>query len=68
MVDALVEKMEDYNTGARSALSMVETIIGTAKYDILEKMPYYDTVHLHKGIILNGEKPIFENSRVHSCS
>ena len=68
MVDALVEKLEDYNTGARSALSMVETIIGTAEYDILEKMPYYDTVHLHKGIILNGEKPIFENSRAHSCS
>ena len=68
MVDALVEKMEGYNTGARSALSMVETIIGTAEYDILEKMPYYDTVHLHKGIIVNGEKPIFENSHARSCS
>lgn len=61
VLDMLVEKIMRQNLGVRSAVNVLNEMLGSYSFDML--MNDYDTIRIHSGMICNDEPPIFEKKR-----
>ena len=53
LVEEILDRMEEHDMGARGAAAMLETLIGTAEYDMFANG--YKNLHLHKGMFFRAE-------------
>lgn len=56
--DLIVRKAAEENLGARSVSNIVLDLCSNYNYDMIKNG--YQTLHVHKGMILKNESPIFE--------
>ena len=60
LVEEILDRMEEHDMGARGAAAMLETLIGTAEYDMFANG--YKNLHLHKGMFFR-EEPVFDEQK-----
>ena len=60
LVEEILDRMEEHDMGARGAAAMLETLIGTAEYDMFANG--YKNLHLHKGKFFRAE-PVFDEQK-----
>ena len=60
LVEEILDRMEEHDMGARGAAAMLETLIGTAEYDMFANG--YKNLYLHKGMFFR-EEPVFDEQK-----
>ena len=60
LVEEILDRMEEHDMGARGAAAMLETLIGTAEYDMFANG--YKNLHLHKGMFFRAD-PVFDEQK-----
>ena len=58
VIDLIVDRIVQENLGARSAVNIVEDIIGSYNFDMLEQN--YHVMKIHERMLTHAEPPIFE--------